>query len=254
MKQRRALICGASQGIGLATAQRLSEMGMTLTLLSRTESKLKNSLRELKGEGHDYVAADIGDLKSWKDELHARHQQNPYTVVVLNSGGPKSGPITRAEPEQFLQAMTNHLVANSVIVGLFLEEMRKQNFGRVITVTSTSVKIPLPNLGVSNTARAAVAAWGKTLANEVAAFGITVNNVMPGYTDTPRLRELIENAAGLAQKSYAEMETQWKNQVPMKRFAQASETADLIGFLASEKASYITGQNIAVDGGRLGCL
>lgn len=254
MKQKRALVCGASQGIGCATAQRLAQMGMSVTLLSRSEEKLKESVNQLEGEGHDFISADIGDFANWKDALQKKHQENPYSVVILNSAGPKSGPITQAQPEMFITGMTNHLVANSTMVGLFLDEMKRQNFGRIIAITSTSVKIPIPNLGVSNTVRAAVAAWAKTLSLEVASFGITVNNVMPGYTETPRLQELIQNSANSAKMSYAEMETQWKNQVPMKRFAQPEETAELIAFLTSDKAAYITGQNIAVDGGRLGCL
>ncbi len=254
MAQKRALVCGASQGIGRATAIELAKGGTAVTLFSRSPEKLKSVLKDLKGEGHDYLAADISDVASWSKELSQKHRQKNYDIVILNSGGPKGGAISKAKPEEFIKAMTDHLVGSSQMVALFLEEMKKNRFGRIITITSTSVRMPIPHLGVSNTARAAVASWGKTLSFEVASFGITVNNVMPGYTQTPRLEFLIQAKAELNQKSYQEEEKSWIEQVPMKRFAQPEETAALIGFLTSDQASYITGQSIAVDGGRLGCL
>lgn len=254
MAKRRALVCGASQGIGQATAIALAEQGMEVTLFSRSQEKLEETLKLLPGEGHDFLSADIGDPKTWQDELTRRHEQSSYTVLVLNSGGPKGGPISQADPEEFMAAMNNHLVANSLMVRLFLEEMKKQKFGRIVTVTSTSVKIPIPHLGVSNTARAAVASWAKTISLELAPFGISVNNVMPGFTKTPRLESLIKAKADSLGKTYEEVEQMWKDMVPMKRFAEPKETASLISFLASENAGYVSGQNIAVDGGRLGCL
>lgn len=254
MAVKRALVCGASQGIGFATAQELAQEGYQVTLFARSEDKLQRNVSELPGEGHDYLAADIGQPETWQSELAVRHEKTPYSILILNSGGPKGGPISQAQPEDFLSAMQNHLVANSILVRLFLDKMKEKSFGRIVTVTSTSVKVPIPHLGVSNTARAAVSSWAKTLSLELAPFGITVNNVMPGFTKTPRLESLIKAKAENLGQSFAEVETQWKNMVPMKRFAEPSETASLIGFLVSEKAAYITGQVIAVDGGRLGCL
>lgn len=254
MAIRRALVCGASQGIGLATAKELADQGIQVTVFSRNQDKLEKIADQLPGDGHDFVAADIGQPESWKTQLSEKHKQMPYTILILNSGGPKGGPISQAEPTEFLGAINNHLVANSILVGLFLDQMKEQEFGRIITVTSTSVKVPIPHLGVSNTARAAVASWAKTLSLEVAPFGISVNNVMPGFTKTPRLESLIQAKADSLEKTYGEMEQVWKNLVPMKRFAKPEETAALIGFLVSDKASYISGQSIAVDGGRLGCL
>ena len=254
MTGKRALVCGASQGIGQATAIELAQQGFSVTLLSRSEEKLKNTLVELAGEGHDILACDIGAPESWRAELEKRQSEKPYSVLVLNSGGPKGGPISQAQPEEFLQAMQSHLVANSILVRIVMDGMKEESFGRIITVTSTSVKVPIPHLGVSNTVRAAVSSWGKTLSLELAPFGITVNNIMPGFTETPRLESLIKAKADSLGQSYDEVETAWKNMVPMKRFAQPQETAGLISFLCSEKGSYITGQSIAVDGGRLGCL
>ncbi len=251
---KRALVCGASQGIGRATAMQLAKQGYTLTVFSRTQEKLEALCKELPGEDHDFIAADINARETWLPLLQEKQSQKNYSTVILNSGGPKGGPISKAQPEQFIQAMENHLIANSQILNVLLEGMRKQQWGRVVTVTSTSVKIPIPHLGVSNTARAAVASWAKTLSLEVAPYGVTINNVMPGFTETPRLQSLIKAKAEETGKSYAEMEKVWMSTVPMKRFAAPEETASLIGFLCSEEASYITGQNIAVDGGRLGCL
>ncbi len=251
---RRALVCGASQGIGAATAHELAKQGWAVTLAARTEAKLKEQVAELPGKGHDFLAFDIGEIDSWRPQLQASHETQPYSAVVLNSGGPKGGPISQAQPEEFLKAMQSHLVANSQIVSVVLDAMKSQNWGRILTITSTSVKVPIPHLGVSNTVRAAVASWGKTLSLELAPFGITVNNVMPGFTKTPRLESLIRANADSSGKSYAEVESAWKDKVPMRRFAQPEETAQLIEFLMSEKANYITGQSIAVDGGRTGCL
>lgn len=254
MSRKRALVCGASQGIGLAIAQQLAEEGVAVTLYARSEDKLKKHIQSLPGDKHDFLAADISKAESWQNELQKRHTENPYSILICNSGGPKAGPISQAEPQEFLQAMNNHLVANSMMTRIFLDHMKKNKFGRIITITSTSVKVPIPHLGVSNTARAAVASWGKTLSLELAPFGITVNNVMPGFTNTPRLDSLIQGNAEKTGKTYDQVEQAWKDSVPMKRFAEPSETAQLVGFLVSDKASYITGQTIAVDGGRTGCL
>ena len=254
MTGKRALVCGSSQGIGEATAHELASQGFSVTLLSRSEDKLQKIKDALPGEGHDYLACDIGQPDTWKTQLEKKNQEQSYDVLVLNSGGPKGGAISQAQPEEFLQGMQNHLVANSMLVRIVMGTMKEKSFGRIITVTSTSVKVPIPHLGVSNTVRAAVSSWGKTLSLELAPFGITINNVMPGFTDTPRLKNLIEAKAQNLGQSFEQVEEAWKNMVLMKRFAAPQETASLIGFLCSDKASYITGQSIAVDGGRLGCL
>jgi 3-oxoacyl-[acyl-carrier protein] reductase len=250
----RAFICGASQGIGQATAIELANQGIKITLFSRNKENLEKSLKLLKGDGHDYIVGDIGDSETWKSQMSEKHNKQAYSILILNSGGPKAGPISKATPQDFLNAMTNHLVANSIMLSILLESMKEKKMGRIVTITSTSVKVPIPNLGVSNTARAAVASWAKTISLELAPFGITVNNIMPGFTKTPRLDSLITDNAQKTNRSFEDVSQEWQNLVPMKRFAEAHETAALIGFLTSEKAAYITGQSIAVDGGRLGCL
>ena len=251
---KRCLICGASQGIGQATAFELAELGFQLTLFARNRDKLETLTKKLHGQKHDYLSVDIKNRNEWQEELKLRHSQKPYSILVLNSGGPGAGPISQAKPEEFISAMEQHLVANSVMVRLFLDSMKAKKFGRIITITSTSVRSPIAHLGVSNTVRSAVASWGKTLSLELAPYQITVNNVMPGFTKTPRLESLIQNQADKMNKSYEEIGNIWKQKVPMGRFAEPKEIASLIGFLVSEKAGYITGQSIAVDGGRLNCL
>jgi 3-oxoacyl-[acyl-carrier protein] reductase len=254
MENKRALVLGASQGIGEAVAKGLASDGVSVCLFSRSEEKLKKIVSDLPGDGHNYIAGDIGRSETWQGAIGAEHEKAPFNIVILNSGGPKGGPISKAMPEEFLGGMNNHLIANSMITRIVLDEMKKKNWGRFVTITSTSVKIPIPHLGVSNTVRAAVASWGKTLSLELAPHGITVNNVMPGFTQTPRLESLIRAKADQENKSYADVEREWMSKVPMKRFAQPEETADLIRFICSEKANYITGQSIAVDGGRVGAI
>jgi 3-oxoacyl-[acyl-carrier protein] reductase len=248
------LVCGASQGIGEATARYFASEGHPVTLLARSEEKLSAIAASLPGQGHKVLKADLMDAGSWEPQLAELQKSRPHAILILNSGGPKGGPISQAQPEEFLKAMELHLVGNSRLVRACLENMKTEKFGRIITVTSTSVKVPIPHLGVSNTVRAAVASWGKTLSLELAPFGITVNNVMPGFTNTPRLESLIQVQANKLGKSIEDVTSDWKAKVPMGRFAEPAETAALIGFLASVPAGYITGQNIAVDGGRLGCL
>lgn len=252
--QKRALVLGASQGIGEASARALAESNCRVTLVARNEQSLSKIAESLSGEGHDFWSIDINQIDQLKAKIRQASEDQSYDIIVLNSGGPKGGKISQAQPEEFLNAMTQHLVVNSSIVRECLSGMQERSWGRVLTITSTSVKIPIPHLGVSNTVRAAVASWAKTLSLELAPYGITVNNVMPGFTETPRLSGLIQAKAEQLGQTYEQVVQAWKSNVPMGRFAQPEETADLVAFLCSDKANYITGQNIAVDGGRLGCL
>lgn len=256
---KSALVCGGSKGIGFASALKLAEMGYTITLLARNESDLTDALAKLpspNGQVHHYIAADGNDLKGLEAKVAAKAIEigKPYLILVNNSGGPAAGPVSSAKIEEFEAAFRQHVLVNHTLVSLLKQGMIDSKFGRIINIISTSVKQPLPNLGVSNTIRAAVANWSKTMANELAQFGITVNNVLPGATATDRLNAIIENKSNKMNLSKTTVEEEMINEIPMKRFAKPAEVAAAVAFLASDEASYITGINIPVDGGRTASL
>ncbi|APZ44897.1 short-chain dehydrogenase [Polaribacter reichenbachii] len=250
LKNKNALVCGSTQGIGKATAILLAAEGANITLLARNEEKLQSVLAELPNsdQKHNYLVADFSKPEELKRVLETSSLQ--FHILVNNTGGPAGGPIFNAEIGEFERAFTQHLKCNHILVQTVAPFMKTKCFGRVINVISTSVKQPLDGLGVSNTIRGAVASWSKTMANELGEFGITVNNVLPGATNTERLNEIIKNKAkkiGLPIEKVAEI---MMNASPAKRFAKPEEIANAIVFLASEKASYINGINVPVDGGR----
>ena len=247
-----ALVCGSTAGIGKATAIALAEEGTVVTLLARNEDKLKETLKELPyTEKHNYLVADFSNTNELQNVVETYIKNNHgFHILVNNTGGPKSGLIHAASPEEFLNAFNMHIISNQILVQACLPFMKSENYGRIINVISTSVKEPIPGLGVSNTIRNAVANWAKTLAGELAEFGITVNNVLPGFTDTARLDQIIKVKAERAGTTESEMEAIMKGYVPAKRFAKPEETADAITFLASACAGYINGINLPVDGGR----
>jgi len=250
LKNKNALVCGSTQGIGKATAILLAEEGVNVTLIARNEEKLKAVLAELpnKNQCHSYLIADFSKPNELKKVLEESQLQ--FHILVNNTGGPAGGPIFNAKIEEFESAFTQHLKCNHILVQAVAPFMKTKCFGRIINVISTSVKQPLDGLGVSNTIRGAVASWSKTLANELGEFGITVNNVLPGATGTGRLEEIINNKANKTGKSFTEIAKAMKNASPAKRFAKPEEVAAAIVFLTSEQASYINGINIPVDGGR----
>lgn len=254
---KNALVCGSSKGIGKASALVLSQQGANVTLLARSEDKLKATLNDLdvsKGQVHDYLIADFSNRSELKQKIDNLVANKNINILVNNTGGPPGGPIANASTEAFLDAYHKHLVCNHILATTVMDGMIKSGYGRIINIISTSVKSPLNGLGVSNTTRGAVASWSKTLANEVADKGITVNNVLPGFTSTGRLDEIIQNKVKKTGKTSDEIVNSMKSIVPMKRFASPSEIANAVGFLASPSASYITGINIPVDGGRTKCL
>jgi 3-oxoacyl-[acyl-carrier protein] reductase len=171
-------------------------------------------------------------------------------VLVNNTAGPPGGPAATATPEQYLAVFRQHLVANQVLVQAVLPGMRAAGFGRIVNIISTSVKEPIANLGVSNTVRGAVASWAKTLAAELGGAGITVNNVLPGYTRTQRLEQILDERAAATGKAREDIAAAMLATVPAARFAEADEVAAAVAFLCSEKAGYINGINLPVDGGR----
>jgi len=258
LKNKRALVCGSTQGIGKAVALELALMGANVTLLARNEEALKKTKAELnteKGQQHSYLVADFSKPDEVKDIVTQFVQRHgAVNILINNTGGPPSGPIASAKPEEFLSAFNNHLICNQILAQACLEGMKNSGYGRIVNIISTSVKQPLPNLGVSNTIRAAVGNWSKTWANEVAQFGITVNTVLPGATGTQRLQSIIENNATKNLRPIEEVKDHRLKEIPMKRFAEANEIANAVAFLASPAAAYITGINVPVDGGRTGNL
>ena len=250
---KNALVGGASAGIGRAVALELAALGANVTLVARTESTLQTALTGLdtsQGQQHGYLVADFDDSQILLTKITELLLVKPIHILVNNTGGPPGGPITGAKPEDFLRAYHNHLICNQLLAQAVLPGMQASGYGRIINIISTSVKEPLENLGVSNTTRWAVASWAKTWANEVGAFGITVNNVLPGFTGTGRLREIIEKRAAASATPVETVENQFRNQVPLRRFAEPAEVAAAVAFLASPAAGYINGINLPVDGGR----
>jgi 3-oxoacyl-[acyl-carrier protein] reductase len=250
IQQKNALVCGSTQGIGKSTAILLAEEGVNVTLIARNEEKLKAVLAELpnKNQNHNYLVADFSNPENLKQVLEESALQ--FHILVNNTGGPAGGPIFNAKIEEFESAFTQHLKCNHVLVQSLVPFMKEECFGRIVNVISTSVKQPLDGLGVSNTIRGAVASWSKTLANELGEFGITVNNVLPGATSTERLSAIINSKSNKLGKSFDEVAETMKNASPAKRFAKPEEIANAIVFLTSEKASFINGINVPVDGGR----
>ncbi len=255
---RRALVTGASQGIGCAVAQELAALGAGVTLLARDRDRLNAILSGLDrstGQEHHALALDMADTAALASGVE-RHLAaiGGVHILVNNTGGPPPGPAHEAQVTDFEQAFRLHLIAFHTLVRAVVPGMKAAQDGRIVNVISTSVKVPLPNLGVSNTIRGAVAQWSKTLANELGPFNITVNNVLPGATGTERLSAIIRNKAVKGGISEAEAAHEMMVEVPLRRFAKPSEIANAVAFLCGPSASYINGINLPVDGGRTGCL
>lgn len=258
LKGKRAIVCGSTQGIGKAVAMQLASQGANVTLIARNEVSLKLVKSELSNNGsqlHSYLCADFSDVNNLKELVQNFIQRSgPVHILVNNTGGPPSGPIVSAKTEEFLSAFQNHLICNHTLVQACFEGMKNSGYGRIINIISTSVKQPLPNLGVSNTIRAAVGNWAKTMANELGKFGITVNNVLPGATNTQRLQAIIENKAQKNNINNDLVKKEMLHEIPLGRFAEPEEIANAVAFLASVAASYINGVNLPVDGGRTSSL
>ncbi len=251
---RHALVCGASQGIGRAAAIELAALGAEVTLLARREDALHDAVAALPRSGeqrHGFVVADVARTLELGKSVGALVAQRPVHILVNNTGGPPGGAAHVADIAAYLDAFNKHLVANQALLQAVLPGMRAARWGRIVNVISTSVKEPIANLGVSNTIRGAVASWAKTLSRELGADGITVNNVLPGYTRTQRLDQILADRSAATGKSPDEVAATMLASVPAGRFAEASELGGVIAFLCSNAASYVSGVSLAVDGGRM---
>ena len=254
---KTALVAGSTQGIGFASAQALASLGANCVLIARNEEALKAAVAKLEtaaGQQHSYLVADFSNPENVQEAVSGFVQNNTIHILVNNTGGPAAGPIVDAAPDNFLQAFQQHLICNHILATLAMPGMKAAGYGRIINVISTSVKIPLKGLGVSNTIRGAVASWAKTMANELASFGITVNNVLPGATATARLENIITNKSAKTGTALDEVEKEMLEEIPAKRFGKPEEIAAMVAFLASPAAGYVNGTSIPVDGGRTGSI
>jgi 3-oxoacyl-[acyl-carrier protein] reductase len=255
LQGKRALVCGSSQGIGLAAAVELASRGAAVTLFSRDATALDRACSDLPGTGHAFLVADFSDNDAVRSAAVAEiRDRGAFHVLVNNTGGPSPGPVLDAVPEAFIAAFRAHVINNQILAQTVIPGMKEAGYGRIVNIVSTSVREPIAGLGVSNTIRASVAGWAKTLSGEVARFGITVNNVLPGYTKTARLDSIIKTRATAGSRTTSEIENDMLAQVPAGRFGESREIAAAIGFLASPAAAYITGVSLPVDGGRIAAL
>lgn len=257
LQGKTAVVCGSTQGIGFAAAVELAELGATVFLMARNEEKLKENSVKLAtpyGQKHGYIVADFSHPNEVQNAIENFASTHKVNILVNNTGGPNPGKAIDSDIESFRMAFNAHLINNQILAQALVPGMKELGYGRIINVISTSVKQPLPNLGVSNTIRGAVANWSKTLAMELGAFNITVNNVLPGATETGRLDQIMQNKASKAGVEVTDIKNEMSGEVPMKRLGKPEEIAAAIAFLASPAASYINGINVPVDGGRTLCL
>lgn len=258
LEGKSALVCGSTQGIGRAIAEELAEMGASVTLVARNKSKLQEVRDQLSTEHkqtHQYIQADFSNPAELKSKILEYLNEHPSPQILINNtGGPAGGQIIDEPYSKFMDTMTAHLACNHLLAQALVPGMKSDGFGRIINIISTSVYIPIPGLGVSNTVRGAVASWAKTLSLELGPLGITVNNVLPGFTDTVRLEGIVKAKAEKLGKTAEEIESAMKLETPARRFGDPKETAAAAAFLASPAAGYINGVSLPVDGGRTGCI
>ena len=242
LEGKRALVCGGTSGIGKAAAESLRSCGAQVVILSRSAS------------GDNSISCDIEDLDSLTILVKEEIEKNgDFEILINNSGGPPSGPIIDAKPSDFEKAFLRHVLASQTLVQLLLPGMKESNYGRIVNIISTSVKEPIPGLGVSNTIRGAMASWSKTLSKELPP-SITINNVLPGFTNTERITELKKTLSEQKGISEDEVENAWLSTVPEGRLADPSELGKVVAFLSSPAASFVRGVSIPVDGGRTGSI
>ncbi|MFT4178226.1 MAG: SDR family oxidoreductase [Thermomonas sp.] len=251
---KHALVCGGSEGIGRAAAIELAQLGASVTLLARREAALRDTVSALPaahGQTHGHLVADMADAAALRASVETLATRQPVHILINNTGGPPGGAAHAAGIDAYLDAFHKHLIAGQTLVQAVLPGMRAARWGRIVNVISTSVYEPIPNLGVSNTIRGAVASWAKTISRELAGDGITVNNVLPGYTRTQRLDQILADRSAASGKTQDEVAQGMLATVPVGRFAEPHETGGVIAFLCAPAAGYVNGQSIAVDGGRM---
>lgn len=255
LTNKNALVCGSSKGLGEISAIELSKLGATVTLLARNEDKLNTVLKKLDtsvGQKHDYIQADFSEgLEVLKTKIEKLLSAKNIHILINNSGGPAGGKLETATPDQFQAALHNHLFVSHSLAKWLKPGMLADNYGRIINIVSTSVRQPIPGLGVSNVTRGAMASWAKTLSKELAPTGITVNNILPGTTTTERLDAILASRQKIYNFTLEEAKQSMLKEIPFDRFASPEEIGGVVAFVASPAASYITGASIPVDGGKI---
>lgn len=258
LRGKVALVAGSSRGLGRAVAEELAREGCALVLCSRDEDEIGSVAREISSDlGGDALAvrANLTDPEDVERLLRtAQDRFGRIDVLVTNTGGPPAGPFESHSPEVWRDAIAQNLESVLNLARGVLPQMKKRQWGRIVNITSIAVKQPVDGLILSNAVRAAVTGFARTLANEVASQGITVNNVMPGYTRTERLVHLAEHNAETRGSTVDDAYAAWEKEIPMGRLGEPEELAALVAFLASQRASYITGTSIPVDGGWIRAL
>jgi 3-oxoacyl-[acyl-carrier protein] reductase len=257
LKNKIALVGGSTQGIGKAIAMQLAQNGATVILIARNEIKLIETLLELKNtEGviHSYLVADFSDFDNFKKIIDAFFENNIVDIIINNTGGPPAGAALDKSLDDFQTTFEMHLLANHFLAQKAFEGMKKKRWGRIINILSSTIKQPKTSMVLSNSIRAAVANWAKTLASELAPHGITVNNVLPGYIATERLNELNLFKSSMSKKDLSLIEKEMIAEIPIGRLGKPEEMAYAVAFLCSHMADYITGINLPVDGGVLKSL
>jgi 3-oxoacyl-[acyl-carrier protein] reductase len=255
---KNALVCGSTAGIGLASARELALLGANITLMARNMGALQSALASLEtshSQRHAILQADLSRPDQVRTAINTALAGTPaFHILINNTGGPPTGPLIDATPDQFRQALDSLLLSAHQLTQALTPGMKQARYGRIINITSTSVKQPIPNLGLSNTIRAAVANWAKTLSQELGPHGITVNNILPGYTSTERLASLLQGRAQKQNTTQDQVARELHASIPAGRFGTPEEVAAAVAFLATPAAAYINGINLPIDGGRLGSL
>ena len=252
LKNKKAIVCGGTNGIGYSIAQKFSELGATITLIARNKNKLIKTKESLYGDNHNFICANFSDPNELQKKItENKINKNYYSILINNTGGPPPGKISDIKNEDFLDSINKHLICNHILFKAVYKNMKKNDFGRIINIISTSVKEPIPNLGLSNTTRGAVASWAKTLSKEIGKYGITVNNILPNSVNTSRLKNLFTSMAKNENTNYLNIKQKWTENIPTGRIAEPEEIAYLAAFLVSKYASYINGINLPIDGGKL---
>lgn len=251
---KNALVGGSSKGIGKAIAERLAASGANVTLMARSEDLLKNTVAMLdrsKGQSHDYLVVDFSDFAAFSVKMENYFTSNSIDILINNTQGPAAGGALEKTIEDYQTAFDLLFKCAVFTTSLALKNMQAQQWGRIVNVASISVREPLNYLALSNSLRAALVTWAKSLSMDVAKDHITINNTLTGYFDTERIAQLNAQKAKKMKIEPAAVRAAMEAQVPMQRIGQPEEYANLVCFLASEQASYITGTNIPIDGGLL---